>query len=366
MTSRYFFSPNTGRGRLPESEEDTKHLEIVWDGREVKLITYEQYLHNDLRQIERKKQGRFPEPSILEKIKNRREGYSPDQSLPTHLIAECQDTLESNSPVMNVITTEIEPNLDTQSPGFPITVSTVVDRASTMIPPMWGWDIVQKSGSINSICSELDILVESEEEKKKTRYPAYYYGTTLYNTRTGFLTPGYHKDVLDRIIAGPLLTDLASKLNNYLTIEIMGKANLALDTNFYDILEKYNKGEYSRANRSKHFGRTYGSGAKIMFHPHVLKIAPDIKQWGIWQSGTNPKNSPFCLNWDMPEPSGDVAEILVGNFSDFMAILKPILIRLEYHESFKTRRSIKAEVEVLSGFWSDVSTGLVKAKVACQ
>lgn len=306
MTSKPEFFAEDGSVELPESTDDTKCFELVWDGR--KITTYE--------------------------------------DAPIDFIYKCQNTLKSHSPVINVISTETIEGIT--EPGFPIIVPSISDRYSTTkIPQMWG-DGIYTTGEVDLILAELDMLVENVDIHSQ--------GTTHYVKRL-------FEKIGGMSISGPLLEDFAAILNKRLTIALLKRAYTTNETSFYDAIKKYSEAKYSRNDRNHYDHRTYGLGAKVMLHPQSLALVPDIKNWGFSQEKSKPDNTKVCLNWDMPAPSHGMVEILIGNFSEFMSVLKPIQITIECRKESTVRRYIKAETQTLNGIWSDVSLGFVNAKI---
>ena len=310
MSSKRVIINEDGSVELPKSTDGPRCLELVWDGQ---VVT------------------------------------TPEDKIPSSFINRCQDTLKLYSPVINVISTEAVEGIE--GSGFPLSVPSIFNPYVARISQILGDDIGglgSQRGTIISAGTKLELFLKE---------PDMNWGKSSdYEDKLIKKTAG-------RAIAGPLLEEFAAKLNNSVTNTIMDYVYSITDSSLDEIIRKNSRGEYiwSRwINVPTNRIRSYGIGTKVMLHPQALDFIPAKKNVGSWTWENSLKNIPLCLNWDMPEPSDSVIEVLVGDFSQFMMVLKPIKLTLEYSEN---RWKLKAETQALCGIWSSVSLGFTKAKI---
>lgn len=311
MSSKRVIVNEDGSVELPKSADGPKFLELVWDGRVVTTSGYK---------------------------------------IPNSFINRCQDALKSHSSIVNVISTEAVEGIE--GPGFPLSVPSLFDPRINKIPPIWGDDdfgrLGDEKGTVISISSEIELFLKSSNINWADSRD---YESKLYNKMAG------------RAISDSLLEDFAAKLNKRVTNEIMECAYHEGETSYKEIIRKRSEGESWRSNPYENIIRSYGMGAKVMVHPQALELIVDSKNLGQWKLESTSENVSLCLNWDMPKQSNDTVEVVVGNFSQFMMILKPIKLTLEYFES---NWKIRAETQALCGLWSAVSLGFAKARIKLQ
>lgn len=318
MSSNQIIVNEDGSVELPKSAGDSKCLELVWDGQ---LVT------------------------------------ASKGKIPSRFINGCQDTLKSHSSIVNVISTEAVEGIE--GLGFPIRVPSLFDPYVSKIPPMWGDNIGglgSLRGTVILIGSQLDLLLKELVMNWGES------GDYEVNLIEGKLI----EKIAGKAISGPLLEDFAAKLNKDITSTIMDYGYFYEDSSLDEVIGKNSRGEYRLGRWSNPFGnriRSYGVGTKIMLNPQALGFVPAKKNAESWTWENALGNIPLCLNWDMPEPSDGIVEVLVGDFSQFMMVLKPIKLTLEYSGNLWT---IKAETQALCGLWSAVSPSFAKAKVELQ
>jgi len=302
MTSKRIIINEDGGVELPKQTDAPSHLELIWDGRAVTSI-----------------KDRVPE-SFLDK---------------------CQDTLKSHSPIVNVISTELAEDIEKLDSHFKLPA--LWDPRTGERPKKWS-DNFNGVGDVITTSLELEMVLPRLDKN-------------LGDPR------GYEKlyeKIVGRAITSSLLEDFAAKLNKDVKSKIMEYAYPAENVNFSEIIRKRSAGEYSQSNPHKSNLRSYGTGTKIMLHPLALELIPGIRSVEGGAQEASLGNIPLCLNWDMPVPSDDTAEVLIGNFSEFIIVLEPIKLFLK---NLGNSWKLKAETQALCGLWSLVSLGFAKAKI---
>lgn len=304
MNTKRVIINEDGNIELSKMTDEQRYLELLWDGQVVST--------------------------------------SKEDEIPSSFIDKCQDTLESHSSIINVISTEAVE--DSEGSSLTFGIPALLDPRTSSIPSTWGGEH-RRLDTPADISVELDMLLpKSVMHQNESR--------------------DYERKLCEKIagnaIAGPLLEDFAARLNKEVTIKIMNYAYPAEESSFTEIIRKRSAGEYGNNNPAKNHFRSYGMGTKIMLHPLALDFIPAIKSVGGWVHQSTLENIPLYLNWDMPVPSTDSAKVLIGDFSEFMVVLKPIKLTLKYS---KNCLKIKAQTQVLCGFWSSVSLGFARAKI---
>jgi len=307
MTSKQInelqFSEN-GSVELPKQTDVPSHLELIWDGQRV---------------------------------------TSSKDEVSSNFLDKCQDTLKSHSSIVNVISGEVVEAIE--KVASPIKLPALCDPYVDKTTQMWD-DLTTPRTIVISESSQIELSLQTSKINWKNLD---YNEVKLW------------ENILVRTITGPLLEDLASKLNKRVTSAIMEQAYpVEGAASFAEIIRKRSEGKYWFSNQYENRVRSYGIGTKIMLHPLALDFVPAIRNTEGGMPETALGNIPLCLNWDMPVPSDDTAEILIGNFLDFMMLLKPIKLVLE---DSGNGSNIQAKIEGLCGLWSTASLGFAKVKI---
>ncbi len=264
-----------------------------------------------------------------------------DFGFPAHFTKACQETLKSHVSLTKVVSTELID--DIEKSGFSKIPSVRDPYTSGHKSPMWGdrinstsFLVWEKSKVELSLQENWHVSNPTEEDIKLCEKMAV------------------------KTIAKPLLGDLAAKLNKQVTEGILRFVNSVGNLGIDEIFRQNSEGNHDRFRGTS---RSYRTEAKAMFHPGALRLIPAPKFVGreAWENAS--EQAPLCLNWDMPEPAANSAEVLVGDFSQLMLILKPIEITLT---GGLRLWELEAETEALCGIWSAVSPSLVRATVPVQ
>jgi len=296
-------SKEDGSVKLLQPEKSSKNFSLLWDGHTVR---------------------------------------SPYVSLSSSLTQACQATLNSHAPLANVIPIELVE--DIKENGFPLRVPSIYDPYTDRKDPMWGENF-RRTGVFLSVEAGIELQLNEPWMPKKDPTD---------------LEIKLCEKIAQRAVAGPLIGDLAAKLNRRATEEILrfissvGKVDF--DQAFREHSERL-RGGFARNIRS------YRNNVKAMFHPEALGLisAPKFVGQKAWENAS--EKAPICLNWDMPEPSESTVEVLVGDFSQLMLVLKPIEIAWEGSDGLW---EINARTQALCGIWSAVSPSIIKATVEAK
>ena len=158
-------------------------------------------------------------------------------------------------------------------------------------------------------------------------------------------------------ISKHLLGRVAADLNAYAIKTVLQHSTAIVDNEIDDVVRKSVSG-YDQFKSSS--DSPLNHNVKIMTHPENLREIINESMSDSSGTARTATGVEVLPNWDMPIPSTNSYEILVGDFSQVLLRLFPIRIKIS---SADVGWNLEASTQIGCGIWSLVKGNIVKAEL---